>query len=115
MTVSTPRLQTVAYMVVMGMGLGLAMPLYTVIVQNAFPVQRMGVVTSATTFFRSIGGTGGVAVLGPVVNNPFPSAYTAHLSPSLKANPQVHSFPSNVTPPAPLRPHPIPAPPTPPF
>ena len=40
------------------------MPLYTLIVQNAFPPQRLGVVTSATTFFRSIGGTVGVAVLG---------------------------------------------------
>jgi len=98
MTVSTPRLQTVAYMVVMGMGLGIAMPLYTVIVQNAFPVQRMGVVTSATTFFRSIGGTVGVAVLGTVVNNHFRSEYTAHLSPSLKANPQFQSFLSNVSP-----------------
>jgi hypothetical protein len=85
-------------MVIMGMGLGIAMPLYTVIVQNAFPVQRMGVVTSATTFFRSIGGTVGVAVLGTVVNNHFRSEYTAHLSPSLKANPQFQSFLSNVSP-----------------
>src|SRR5262249_54801342 len=98
MTVTTPRWQTVAFMMVMGMGLGIAMPLYTVIVQNAFPVQRMGVVTSATTFFRSIGGTVGVAVLGTVVNNRFRSEYMARLSPSLKANPQFQDFLSNLSP-----------------
>jgi hypothetical protein len=40
----------------------------------------------------------GVAVLGTVVNNRFRSEYTAHLSPSLKANPQFQSFLSNVSP-----------------
>lgn len=98
MTVDTPRLQTVAFMMVMGLGLGVAMPLYTVIVQNVFPIQRMGVVTSATTFFRSIGGTVGVAVLGTVVNNRFRDEYTAHLSPSLKSSPQFTSLLSNLSP-----------------
>src|SRR5439155_8040609 len=33
MSIDTPRLQTIAYMMLMGVGLGVAMPLYTLIVQ----------------------------------------------------------------------------------
>ena len=92
MAVDIPRWQTLGYMVVMGLGLGIAQPLYTLIVQNAFPPQRLGVVTSATTFFRSIGSTVGVAVFGTIVNNRFSSEYAAHLSPQLQANPQIGAF-----------------------
>ncbi len=98
MVVDTPRWQTIAYMIIMGLGLGVAMPLYTVIVQNAFPPQRLGVVTSATSFFRSIGGTMGVAILGTVVSNRFKDDYLAHLSPQLKASPQFEAFFTNVSP-----------------
>ena len=98
MQVDTQRWQTVGYMIIMGLGLGIAMPLYTLIVQNAFPPQRLGVVTSATTFFRSIGGTVGVAVLGTVVNNRFSSEYVARLDPQLKANPQFSGFLDNLNP-----------------
>jgi EmrB/QacA subfamily drug resistance transporter len=48
MQVDTPRWETIGFMIIMGLGLGVAMPLYTLIVQNAFPPQRLGVVTSAT-------------------------------------------------------------------
>ena len=71
MNMDTERLITILYMVVMGLGLGIAFPLYTLVVQNAFPIQRVGVVTAAVTFFRSIGSAVGVAVLGSVVNNQF--------------------------------------------
>ncbi|HEX5416213.1 MAG TPA: MDR family MFS transporter, partial [Chloroflexota bacterium] len=79
--VDTPRWQMIVYMMLMGVGLGVAMPLYTLIVQNAFPVRELGVVTSATTFFRSIGGTIGIAILGTVVNNRFAGEYAANLPP----------------------------------
>lgn len=71
MNMDTDRLTTIFYMIVMGLGLGIAFPLYTLVVQNAFPIQRVGVVTAAITFFRSIGSAVGVAVLGSVVNNQF--------------------------------------------
>ncbi len=98
MAIDIPTLQTAAYMVVMGIGLGIAQPLYTLIVQNAFPPQRLGVVTSATTFFRSIGGTIGVAVFGTIVNNRFASEYQALLPDQLKSNPQFGAFLSNISP-----------------
>jgi hypothetical protein len=71
MNMGTERWVTIAYMIVLGLGLGVAMPLYTLIVQNDFPIQRVGVVTSSLQFFRSIGSTVGVAVLGTVVNGQF--------------------------------------------
>jgi EmrB/QacA subfamily drug resistance transporter len=71
MNMGTERWVTIVYMIVLGLGLGVAMPLYTLIVQNAFPIQRVGVVTSSLQFFRSIGSTVGVALLGTVVNSQF--------------------------------------------
>jgi EmrB/QacA subfamily drug resistance transporter len=98
MAIDIPPWQTAIYMVVMGIGLGIAQPLYTLIVQNAFPPQRLGVVTSATTFFRSIGGTIGVAVFGTVVNNRFASEYQAQLPAQLKSSPQIGAFLANISP-----------------
>jgi EmrB/QacA subfamily drug resistance transporter len=98
MHVDTPRIQTIAFMVLLGVGLGVAMPIYTLIAQNAFPIQRLGVVTAATTFFRSIGGTVGIAVLGTLVNSRFTSDYTANLSPQIKNNPQFGAFLNKLSP-----------------
>jgi EmrB/QacA subfamily drug resistance transporter len=80
MNMDTPRMVTIVYMILMGLGLGIAFPLYTLVVQNAFPIQRVGVVTAAVTFFRSIGGTVGVAVLGSVVNSQFHSTFPAEFT-----------------------------------
>src|SRR5438270_12160789 len=43
-------------MLVVGLGLGIGMSLYTLIVQNAVPT-KIGQSTAALTFFRQIGGT----------------------------------------------------------
>jgi hypothetical protein len=44
----------------------------------------MGAVTAALTFFRSIGGTIGVAILGSVMTNRFNSSFDANLPDALK-------------------------------
>jgi hypothetical protein len=98
MTIDIPTWQTAAYMVVMGIGLGIAQPLYTLIVQNAFPPQRLGVVTAATTFFRSIGGTVGVAIFGTLVNNRFSSEYQARLPSEIKDSPQFSALLGQLSP-----------------
>lgn len=56
-------------MVVIGLGLGPTMPIFLIAVQNAVPYRYMGVVTSNIQFFRQIGGTVGVAIMGSVLNN----------------------------------------------
>ncbi len=71
LSVQTPFGEAVAYTVVMGLGLGVTFPLYTIAVQNTVSRQMMGVATSSLQFFRTIGGTLGLAILGSVLNNRF--------------------------------------------
>jgi EmrB/QacA subfamily drug resistance transporter len=67
--VSTTYLFLSAGMVVLGIGLGLVMPVLVLAVQNAVPPSDLGTATSASTFFRSIGGVFGVAIFGSIFAN----------------------------------------------
>lgn len=71
MNVGTTGLTVTLYMVVFGVGLGLGMPVFVVAVQSAFPHRQVGVVTSTLQFFRSIGGTFGIALMGSMLNSQF--------------------------------------------
>lgn len=66
---STTRLLASVYMIVMGAGIGLVMPLLTLILQESFKKEELGVVTSSSQFFRSIGGTFGITILGVIMNH----------------------------------------------
>lgn len=55
-------------LVPLGMGLGLVMPVMTVAVQNAVEQRDLGAATASVGFFRSLGGSVGVAVFGAVFN-----------------------------------------------
>ncbi|TCP57950.1 EmrB/QacA subfamily drug resistance transporter [Tumebacillus sp. BK434] len=65
----TTQLRASVYMVIMGAGMGVIMPSLGIAVQESFPSEIRGTVTSATTFFRSIGGTVGIAILGTLFNS----------------------------------------------
>ncbi len=67
--VETTRLQSSAYMFVLGCGLGMLMQTLILAVQNVVPHSDMGAATSGVTFFRSIGGAFGVAAFGTILNN----------------------------------------------
>jgi EmrB/QacA subfamily drug resistance transporter len=67
--VGSPLWVSSVFMVVMGAGLGLSMQTLVVAVQNAMPPKDMGVVTGASTFFRSMGGTFGTAVFLSILFN----------------------------------------------
>jgi EmrB/QacA subfamily drug resistance transporter len=54
------------YMLVVGIGIGLVMQVLIVVVQNDARPQEMGVATSTATFFRSVGGSFGVAIFGTI-------------------------------------------------
>ncbi|MGN6399430.1 MAG: MDR family MFS transporter [Flavisolibacter sp.] len=56
-------------MILLGLGLGITMPIFTLAVQSAFPKERLGEVTAGTQLFRSVGGTVGTAVLGGIMNS----------------------------------------------
>lgn len=66
-TVDTTSFQLARDMAMVGFGIGVTMPLFTISLQSQFP-KRIGEVTGAMQFFRSIGGTVGVALLGGVMN-----------------------------------------------
>jgi EmrB/QacA subfamily drug resistance transporter len=68
-TASTTTIELVMRMVALGISLGLIMPIFNIVVQNAFDQSKIGVVTAATQTFRNVGGTVGTAVLGAVFNN----------------------------------------------
>lgn len=84
MGIDTTRWQATAYMIIAGVGMGLIMPTLAVAVQMAFPCERRGTVTSANQFFRSIGGTFGVTVLGAIMNHRAAGEIDAKLVPFLK-------------------------------
>src|SRR5215207_5448275 len=54
------------YMLVLGIGIGLTMQVLVLVVQNDAPPRDIGVATSTATFFRSMGGSLGVALFGAI-------------------------------------------------
>lgn len=56
-------------LIVIGIGLGMTMPVFQLTVQNSVEHKYLGVATSAMQVFRQIGGTIGVALMGTVMSN----------------------------------------------
>ncbi|HEY6835796.1 MAG TPA: MDR family MFS transporter [Gaiellaceae bacterium] len=54
------------FMLVVGVGIGLVMQVLVLVVQNDARPDQMGVATSTATFFRSVGGSFGVAIFGAI-------------------------------------------------
>ncbi|MET7960349.1 MDR family MFS transporter [Micromonospora zamorensis] len=67
------------FMVVIGVGLGLCMQSLILAVQNAVSVRDLGAGTSSATFFRSLGGSFGVAILGTVLSSRLASGLSDRL------------------------------------
>jgi EmrB/QacA subfamily drug resistance transporter len=65
----TSALDRGVYMFVLGLGLGLVMPVLTLAVQNALPFKDIGTGTSSNLFFRNMGGSFGTAVFGAILTN----------------------------------------------
>jgi EmrB/QacA subfamily drug resistance transporter len=80
----TDNVSLVRNMIIIGLGLGFALPVYTIAVQNALPYNRLGVVTSSVQFSRSIGSTIGISVLGSIVTNVYATSFAAAQRPQLK-------------------------------
>ena len=54
------------YMLIVGVGIGLVMQVLVLVVQNDAQPENIGVATSTATFFRSMGGSFGVAIFGAI-------------------------------------------------
>ncbi|WP_309479467.1 MDR family MFS transporter [Brevibacillus agri] len=68
MVPTTPIYLLVLYMIVLGLGMGIAMPVFSLTVQNAVAPQELGVATATSQLFRNLGGTIGIAVMGSVMS-----------------------------------------------
>jgi EmrB/QacA subfamily drug resistance transporter len=69
MSATTPKIVTMGYMVVLGAGIGLVMQVLILAAQNASERRDLGVTTSTVSFFRSVGGSVGIAVFGSIFNS----------------------------------------------
>ncbi len=67
--VDTSRLLLGAWMLILGIGIGMVMPVLTLAVQNAVDRKHLGTATSTVTFFRSIGSSLGAAIFGAILIN----------------------------------------------
>ncbi len=52
------------WQLVIGIGIGPTLAVFTIVIQNAVPFSKLGVATSNLTFFRQIGGTVGLSIAG---------------------------------------------------
>ncbi|MGI2297160.1 MDR family MFS transporter [Paenibacillus sp. GXUN7292] len=94
----------IGYMIILGLGIGIAMPVFSLTVQNAVSPKMLGVATATSQLFRNLGGTIGIAVMGSVMSSNLAKRMTeqasanaqsaAQMDPALKeklalfANPQ---------------------------
>ncbi|MCK8437533.1 MFS transporter [Streptomyces sp. D2-8] len=65
--VGTPRLHYSIWMAVLGAGIGMVMPVLILAVQNSVRPADLGTATSASNYFRQIGGSVGAAVFGTLL------------------------------------------------
>ena len=69
MDTDTTRLTSGLYMAVLGAGMGCLMQITMLVAQNSVEMKDMGVASSSTTLFRTLGSSFGVAIMGALFNN----------------------------------------------
>ncbi len=68
-------------MIVLGVGLGPAMPTLTLALQNAVPFENIGTATAARQFFQQLGQVLGAAIFGAILTTTLTSSIEANLAP----------------------------------
>ncbi|WP_346767368.1 MDR family MFS transporter [Streptomyces sp. C1-2] len=69
MDTETTRLTSGIYMAVLGAGMGCLMQITMLVAQNSVEMKDMGVASSSTTLFRTLGSSFGVAIMGALFNH----------------------------------------------
>jgi EmrB/QacA subfamily drug resistance transporter len=67
------------WMFLAGLGIGPTLSVFTIVIQASVPFSRLGVATGNLVFFRQIGGSVGLAVVGTI----FAESFASRLQPSL--------------------------------
>ncbi|MDT9691393.1 MFS transporter [Streptomyces sp. P9(2023)] len=102
METDTPRLHHSLWQAVLGIGIGLVMPVLILAVQNSVRPADLGTATSAHNYFRQIGGSVGAAIFGTLfasrlddaLADSLPRTANAALPPAESITPQtVHALP----------------------
>jgi MFS family permease len=83
---SSTAFEATRAVVVVGVGTGLLMQNFTVVVQNAVPRSLMGTATASTQFFRSIGATVGVTAMGAIMLARLGASEASTADPAVLAN-----------------------------
>ncbi len=81
--VTSTALDFVVATVVFGLGLGLCLQVFTLVVQNIVMRRDLGVATAATQFFRSTGATMGIAIFGTILSSRMGPAIASHMPPAV--------------------------------
>jgi MFS family permease len=95
--ITTTNQQVIVAMILIGLGLGLCMQTYVLIVQNSVSREDMAVATSATQLSRSIGAAIGLAVLGTLLSQGMQSSMAKYLPPAALAKLQAAGGGSSAT------------------
>jgi hypothetical protein len=64
LTADAPLWRVMTDLAVFGVGLGMALQQLVLIVQNSFPVSLVGTATASNNYFRQVGGTLGMSLVG---------------------------------------------------
>ncbi len=78
----TSRFTSGWYMAPLGMGMGFLMQITMMVAQNSVEMKDMGVASSSTTLFRTIGGSFGVALFGAIYTHQLTSTMVDRLGPA---------------------------------
>lgn len=87
LAIDTPYWQLAISMVLIGWGLGASMQPLVIAVQNAVDFKDMGIATSASTFFRSLGSVVGTAVFGAILSEKLHDHLVEQFAAVAKAHP----------------------------
>ena len=77
--VNTTNQTAIEAMILIGLGLGVTMQTYTLVVQNSVSRRDMAVATSATQLSRSIGAAVGIAILGTILSEGLATSMAKYL------------------------------------
>lgn len=69
MDTGTSRFMSGVFMAVVGFGMGCLMQITMLVAQNSVEMKDMGVASSSTTLFRTLGSSFGVAIMGALFNS----------------------------------------------
>jgi EmrB/QacA subfamily drug resistance transporter len=83
LSLTTSHLVSSIDMLILGLGLGLVLQVLILAVQNAVEYRNLGTASSVSIFFRSIGGSFGVAIFGTIFSNTLKTNLAQALPPGI--------------------------------